>query len=140
MNRIGWRATIVSTLHSHARVRANGAALVGREGVVVAVLRNGTAALVQLDEQPFDLPGGAQRWPLQWDDLDLKEPVELAAAPLDYVAGLSFGRVHAVIIPGTKAALCSAPVGPLPVCGWSVSFSPNASRACPECVAVLTDR
>ncbi|MEO3795796.1 hypothetical protein ABGB14_36790 [Nonomuraea sp. B10E15] len=137
MNRLGWRATIVSTLHSHARVRANHAALVGREGVVVAVLRNGTAALVQLDEQPFDLPGGAQRWPLQWDDLDLKEPVELAAPPA-YVAGLASGRVHAVI-PGTKAALCSAPVEPLPICGWSVSFAPHVSRACPECVAVLAD-
>jgi hypothetical protein len=136
VSRIGWRATIVSTLHSHARVRANSAALIGREGVVVAVLRNGTAALVQLDEHPFGLPGGVLRWPLQWDDLDLKEPIEVDC-PLDYVVGLSAGQVHAVI-PGTTASLCSAPVRPLPFCGWSVRFSPHVSRACPACAALVT--
>ncbi|SEL57568.1 hypothetical protein [Nonomuraea pusilla] len=139
MSRIGWRAAIVSTLHSHARTRAYGAELLGREGVVVAVLRNGTAALVKLDGDLYELPGGVQRWLLQWDDLDLKEPIEIAPPPA-YVTGVTkTGRstqLHAVP-PGITIALCSSPARPLPMCGWSVAFSTNASRACSTCVALI---
>lgn len=129
----------MGTFHSHARTRAHSSALIGREGVVVAVLRNGTTALVKLDDDPYELPGGVQRWPLQWDDLDLKEPIEVVPPPAYVTGWMKTGRsieLHAVD-PGTKVAVCSSPVGPLPICGWSVTFSPNASRACPKCVALI---
>ncbi|GAA3125173.1 hypothetical protein GCM10020001_052640 [Nonomuraea salmonea] len=138
-SRVGWRATIVDTFHSHPRTAAYHSALVGREGVVVAVLTNGTTALVQLDGDAWDLPGGVRRWPLRWDDLDLKEPVGMVALPAYVTGWKKTGQsieLHAVE-PGAKVAVCSSPARPLPMCGWSVPFSVTASRACPRCVALL---
>ncbi|MEV0623128.1 hypothetical protein AB0I81_58110 [Nonomuraea sp. NPDC050404] len=129
----------MDTFHSHALTQAHRLALIGREGVVVAELSNGTTALVRLDGEVWDLPGGLRRWPLRWDDLDLKEPIKVRA-PLAYVIGWTKrGRsitLHAVV-PGAKVAMCTSPARPLPVCGWSVPFSATVSRACPSCVAMV---
>ena len=135
-SRIGYRASIVSTFHSHAFTRAHASALIGREGVVVAVLRNGTTALVKLDDDPDELPGRVQCWPLRWDDLDLEEPAAMERPP-DYVTGWS--KSHGAIVfhavqPRTAMGVCFSPAEPLPVCGWSVPFSPKMSRACPVCL------
>lgn len=136
-SRVGWRATIVDTLHSHAHTRAHRSELLGREGVVVAVLSCGTTALVELDGDVRELPGGVRRWSLRWDDLDLKELVDVPAPPAYVTGWMEMGRtvvLHAVE-PGAEVAVCSASAGPLPMCGWSVPFSPTASRACSKCVA-----
>ncbi|WP_043631075.1 hypothetical protein [Nonomuraea candida] len=139
-SRVGLRAKIVKTFHSHSSTCVYGSALVGREGVVVAVLRNGTTALVKLDDDPHDLPLGVQRWPLRWDDLDLKEPIGVASPPA-YMTGWSKTgptvELHAVDA-NTKVAVCSSPAEPLPMCGWSVTFSPEAPRACRKCVALIS--
>lgn len=129
----------MDTLHSHALTRAHHSALIGREGVVVAMLSNGTTALVELDGDTRELPGGVRRWPLRWDDLDLKEPIEVAAPPAYVTGWTKTGQsieLHAVE-PGAKAAVCSSPAGPLPMCGWSVPFSATVSRACPTCAAIV---
>lgn len=136
---IGCRAAIVSTFHSHAFVRAHASALIGREGVVVAVLRNGTAGLVKLDDDADDLPGGARCWLLQWDDLELQAPAE-RVPPRTFVTGWSKSRrtvVFHAVRPKAVVAVCSSPVKPLPMCGWSVSFSHGMSGACPKCVTVI---
>ncbi|MET8865593.1 hypothetical protein ABZW11_21865 [Nonomuraea sp. NPDC004580] len=138
-SRIGWKATIVDTFHSHTRTQAHHSALVGRQGVVAAVLSNGTTALIQLDGLACELPNGIRRWPLQWDDLELKEPTTVAGPPA-LVTGLrkmgQLVELHAVK-PGSRVALCSSPARPLPMCGWSVPFSATAPRACPTCVAMV---
>ncbi|MEZ7130458.1 hypothetical protein ACBR40_34440 [Nonomuraea sp. AD125B] len=138
-SRIGWTATIVNTFHSHVRTRALHSALVGRRGVVVAVLSNGTTALVRLDGYACELPYGIRRWPLQWDDLDLKEPIVVATPPAFVTGLMRTGQstvLHAVK-PGAEVAVCSSPAWPLPMCGWSVPFSVTAPRACPTCVAMV---
>lgn len=138
-SRVGWRATIVDTLHSHASTRAHRSELLGREGVVVAVLSSGTTALVELDGDDWELPGGVRRWSLRWDDLDLKELVDVPAPPAYVTGWRKTGQtvvLHAVE-PGAKTAVCSASAGPLPMCGWSVPFSATASRACSRCVALV---
>lgn len=40
---------------------------------------------------------------------------------------------HAVPL-DVEISLCGEPVYPLPVCGWSMPFSPTADRACPACI------
>lgn len=137
---IGSHATIVDLLHSHARTRAYGSSLLGHEGIIVAILRNGTTALVELNDLG-GAPGGIRRWSVHWDDLQVS-PVPPPAAPhpaCAHRAGLSgTGRdaVQHAVPPGDKISLCGVAVRPLPVCGWSVPFSPTVSRACSTCAAL----
>ncbi|MFE3454622.1 hypothetical protein ACFXJ8_37440 [Nonomuraea sp. NPDC059194] len=105
---------------------------------MVMVLRNGTLALFELDARAGELPGGVRRWPVHWDDLLVYGMEPGLSHPGDgYRLGLSgAGRQsvqHAVPV-DTKISLCGEPVYPLPVCGWSMPFSPTAGRACSECV------
>ncbi|MFB9531278.1 hypothetical protein [Nonomuraea roseola] len=132
------RAKIVDLLHSPARTRASGAWLIGQRGTVVMVLRNGTLALFELDAEAGELPGGVRRWPVHWDDLLVYGTQPEHDHPVDgYRLGLSGSRrqtvQHAVPL-DAKISLCGEPVYSLPVCGWSMPFSPTADRACPECV------
>ena len=135
---LGCRVKIVDMLHSPARTRAVGAWLIGLRGTVVSILRNGTLALIELDGEPDQLAGSARRWPVQWDDLLVYtvEPESLEF-PDGFRLGLSgVGREavqHAVRL-DTKISLCGEPVTPLPICDWSMPFSPMAARACPACV------
>lgn len=138
-DRIGCRATIVSMDHSPITTHPYRWALVGRQGVVVAHLRNKKVALLKLDEC-YDLPG---RWAVAWDDLVVGEPARApGSATQVYVAGFSgSGRAmeqHAVVA-GTAMALCSSRVKPLPFSGWSLTFSPTAPRACSACVKLVSD-
>lgn len=136
---VGCRATIVNLEFSPAATCAHRYGLLGREGLVVAVLRNGGAALLRLDGDECDLPQGIRRWVVVWDDLEIHEPAGAPQTPA-YVTGFSKRRrvqkQHAVV-PGTKVAICSEPVRPLPFCGWSLAFSPTAPRTCPDCLALL---
>ncbi|WP_431904848.1 hypothetical protein [Nonomuraea sp. bgisy101] len=105
---------------------------------MVGVLRNGTLALLELDADDDELPGRVRRWPVHWDDLLVyaMEPGPDDPAD-DFRLGLSgAGRrvVQHAASPDTKISMCGEPVYPLPVCGWSMPFSPTAARACPECV------
>lgn len=140
-SRVGCQATIVRMDHSPASTCAHRSKLIGCEGLVVAVLRNGGAALLRLDNNEYDLPHGVRRWVVAWDDLELHKPVG-ASKPPAYVVGFSKKRhvlrYHAVV-PGGKVAICSASVKPLPFCGWSLAFSPTTPRACSECLALLTE-
>jgi hypothetical protein len=107
---------------------------------VISILTHGTNALIRLDGDHFDLPAGIRRWPVHWDDLTI-EPVADAgtAPPREYRTGvLGSGQdavLHAVL-PGTSTGLCAEPVGPLPICGWSLPFAPTSRRACVRCVAL----
>ncbi|MEV0382770.1 hypothetical protein [Nonomuraea sp. NPDC050643] len=111
--------------------------------MVVAVLRNGTVALVALDGDSYLLPEGTHRWAFHWDDLYVGERAREPDTPEPkYVAGFSKrGRkvVQHAVLPGTGKAVCSSPVRPLPFCRWSMPFAPNAPRACPRCVRLVGD-
>ncbi|MEU8109498.1 hypothetical protein AB0C18_37930 [Nonomuraea muscovyensis] len=61
--------------HSPVSTRAYGSMLIGREGQVVAVLRDGKVALLKLDGDSYDLPQGVRRWAVAWDDLSIHEPM-----------------------------------------------------------------
>ncbi|MFI9840397.1 hypothetical protein ACIHFD_25410 [Nonomuraea sp. NPDC051941] len=133
--------TIVTMEHSPRSTRAYGSMLLGRVGVVVAVLRDSKVALVKLDDGIHELPRGVHRWPVAWDDLVLDERASVPdVSAQTYVAGFSkVGRAleqHAVL-PGADVAVCSSPVKPLPFCGWSLSFSPTVPQACPKCVTLV---
>ncbi|HUR08731.1 MAG TPA: hypothetical protein VM347_39755 [Nonomuraea sp.] len=125
-------------LHSPARTRGFGTVLTGQRGNVVAILRHGTLALLELDNELDKLPGGVRRWPVHWDDL-LMYTVE--PGPLEPPDGFRLGLSgvegeavqHAVRF-DTKISLCGEPAFPLPICDWSIPFSPMAARACPACV------
>ena len=134
---IGRRAKIVDLLHSPARTRASGTWLIGRRGTIVNVLRNGTLALLELDGDIYDLPSGARRWPVHWDDLLLCARPSEASEPEDHLqlglSGVGREAVQHAVRPGTEVAVCGAAVYPLPVCDWSVSFTAAAARACPDC-------
>ncbi len=43
--------------------------MTGYTGVVIAVMRDGRFAFVQLDGPEHDLPMGMRRWMLHWEDL-----------------------------------------------------------------------
>ncbi|GAA3148348.1 hypothetical protein GCM10020001_084660 [Nonomuraea salmonea] len=66
--RVGRRAEITGMLHSPAATRAWASFLLGRFGTVIAVLRNGTLALLALDGDAHEMPGGVKRWPIHLDD------------------------------------------------------------------------
>lgn len=141
--KIGMKVTVVDVLHSHSRARAYRDQLLGRQGVIVAVLREGLLALVKLDSHAEDCPGGVRRWALCWDDLALEEGEDHVEDVLeaDYRAGFTWSGRHAVqhaALPDTGISLCGQPVRPLPICGWSLTFSPRSSHACPLC-ADLTE-
>lgn len=141
---MGSRVKIVNMLHSPARTRAAGDLLLGQRGTVVNVLRDGTLALVGLRAGWADLPGGVRRWPVQWNDLLIysveggpetrADEYRLALSGTDRDA-----MQHAVLLADTEHSLCGERVYPLPVCGWSLSFSPAAVRACPACVRLASE-
>ncbi|TMR96812.1 hypothetical protein [Nonomuraea basaltis] len=143
-SKIGKRVTIAHVFHSHARTRAYRHELLGREGVIVAVLRNGKIALVELDGDQWSYPAGVRRWSIAWDDLQVETTSETPnKRALEYRAGFSWkGRQavqHAVPpgetgSPGKEVGLCGHGARPLPTCGWSVNFCPTAKSACPACV------
>ncbi|MFC4119761.1 hypothetical protein [Nonomuraea zeae] len=142
--KLGCRVKIVDMLHSPARTRAVGELLIGQRGRVVDVLRGGTLALVELDSDWADLPGGVRRWPVQWDDLLVSS---LESGPVipdaDYRVSLSgSGRdaVQHAVPAGTDNSLCGEKAYPLPICGWSISFSPTAARACAECARLVLEQ
>ncbi|MEV5891721.1 hypothetical protein [Nonomuraea fuscirosea] len=104
----------------------------------MSILRNGTLALVELDGEPSELLGGSRRWPIHWDDL-LVYTVDAGPVNLEdgYRLGLSDLKRNAVqhaVQAGSRTSLCGKPVHPLPICDWSMPFSPRATRACPACV------
>ncbi|MEV0145877.1 MULTISPECIES: hypothetical protein [unclassified Nonomuraea] len=112
----------MAMLNGPARTRAVGDLLLGQRGMGTELLRNGTLALVELEADRADLPGGVRRWPVRWDDLLICSADSANAADTDYRLGLSdSGREamqHAVPA-GTEQSLCGQEVHPLPVCGWS---------------------
>ncbi len=137
---VGIRVVIAEMVHSPAETRANAHWLLDRCGVIAAFLRNGRVALVKLDERAFDAPGGILRWPVHMDDLVLERTEETAGVrDRSYRVGMacSAGRplLHAALENGSHA-LCGAPVRPLPMCDWSITFEPTVPRACPECTSL----
>ncbi|MFI6319826.1 hypothetical protein ACIBG8_19990 [Nonomuraea sp. NPDC050556] len=137
---VGRHAMIVSLLHSHARTRACGKRLLGHQGVIVGVLRNGTTALIELDDVA-NLPAGVRRWPVHWDDLQV-EPVPPPPAPhvITYRAGISGTGDEAVqhaVLRSNETSLCGAEVHPLPICGWAFAFTPAIARTCPTCARLV---
>jgi hypothetical protein len=68
----GFRVEIVDVLHSPACTRAVGELLIDRRGTVAKVLRGGTPALVELEADWAESPGGVRRRPVEWDDLRLR--------------------------------------------------------------------
>lgn len=138
--RAGCRVVIVGMLHSPARTRDCASQLVGRRGSVVGVLRSGMLALVALDGENYDLPGGVRRWSVHPDDLEVDTAAEAVEETAErYRFGMSdAGRgtaLHAVPA-DRKTSLCGEPVRPLPTLGWSVPFSAAASRSCRVCARV----
>ncbi|TMR16771.1 hypothetical protein ETD86_24290 [Nonomuraea turkmeniaca] len=142
--KLGCRVEIVDMLHSPARTRAVGELLIGQRGTVADVLRGGTLALVELDADWADLPGGVRRWPVQWDDLLICTIESGPDAPgSDYRLGLSgSGRdaIQHAVSTDTKNSLCGEEVYPLHFCGWSISFTPTTKRACAICVQVVREQ
>jgi hypothetical protein len=135
---IGSRVKIVDMLHSPARTRAFASRLLGQRGTVVNVLRNGTLALVELNSEPDQFLGGARRWPVHWDDLLV---ATADPAPVNFedcyqlgLSSLTRDAVQHAVQAGSTTGLCGKPAYPLPICGWSMPFSPQATRACPACV------
>ncbi|MFI6603012.1 hypothetical protein ACIBHX_42800 [Nonomuraea sp. NPDC050536] len=107
---------------------------------MVMVLRNNTLALLQLDADAYELPGGVRRWPVYWDDL-LVYAMESETPADGYRLGLSGEDRQAVqhAVPhDAMISLCGEPVRWLPICGRSIRFSPRALHACPECVHLAT--
>ncbi|TMR24761.1 hypothetical protein ETD86_03215 [Nonomuraea turkmeniaca] len=139
--KLGSRVKIVDMLHSPARTRAVGELLIGQRGTVAEILRSGTLALVELDADWADLPGGVRRWPVQWDDLLIYSLESGPDSPEDdYRLGLSgSGRdaIQHAVPADTENSLCGGEVYPLPICGWSISFSPTATRACEICATLV---
>lgn len=137
---VGCRATIVDALHSHARMRAYRGYLVGRSGVIVAVLREGAVALLELDESPSGFPGGVRRWPVVWDDLRLDEVPgrrEPDRRPRTGFTRAGRAMVEHAVTDRSGVAVCGERVEPLPVCGWSLVFSPTMASACPDCATLV---
>ncbi|MFG1705397.1 hypothetical protein ACFLIM_19585 [Nonomuraea sp. M3C6] len=146
--------------HSPAETRRYADYLLGRQGVVVELLRLGSIALVKLDGDLYDLPLGCRRWAVHWDDLDIlehkandAEKVEISYRvglltvghrTVQHAVGLdqhtierdqhAFALDEYAIQVGPRRALCGQQVHPLPVCGWSLRFTPTATGACGTCV------
>ncbi|GAA3203603.1 hypothetical protein GCM10010486_87240 [Nonomuraea roseoviolacea subsp. carminata] len=107
---------------------------------MAGILRHGALALIELDGEPEESPGGVLRWPVHWDDLEIHYSVGQPQHAHPYRLGISGARhrltYHAVPADSTES-LCGNPARPLPVLEWSMPFVPTASRACPECVREL---
>ncbi|MEU7833735.1 MULTISPECIES: hypothetical protein [unclassified Nonomuraea] len=58
-------------MHSPASTRGFASLLIGRQGIVVSILRDGTLALIALEGELGELPGGVRRWSVHWDDLQI---------------------------------------------------------------------
>ncbi|NBE99029.1 hypothetical protein FE391_36370 [Nonomuraea sp. KC401] len=106
-----------------------------------AVLRNGTLALLALDGDAHEMPGGVKRWPIHWDDLLIHDDEVRPITRSDgYRLGLS-GQQEAVVQHAVQAnhkvSLCGETVRPLPTLGWCLPFLPTAARACPACVRLV---
>jgi hypothetical protein len=142
-NAIGRRVKIVDMLHSPARTRAYASWLLGQRGTVVGILLNGTLALVELDGEPSELLGCARRWPIHWDDLLVYSvdagPVNVQDGYRLGLSGLERGAVQHAVHGGSGTSLCGEPAHPLPICGWSLPFSPGAARACPAGVRLAVE-
>jgi hypothetical protein len=138
---VGRRVMVKDVFHSHSRTRFYKDQLIGRDGVIVAVLREGRTALVELDDDQSNCPAGARRWPFQWDDLLLDAEDAQDQPDVAYRAGFTWHNRRAVqhaVRPTEEVALCGQVAHPLPICGWSLTFSPDVDRACSIC-ARLTD-
>ncbi|GAA3206943.1 hypothetical protein GCM10020216_008150 [Nonomuraea helvata] len=135
---IGSRVKIVDMLHSPATTRAFASWLIGQCGTVVNILRNNTLALVKLDDGSQELLGGVRRWTIHWDDLLVFMGDAGRVTFKDgYRLGLSRlvrDAVQHAVQDGSRKSLCGKPTQPLPICGWSMPFSPQATQACPACV------
>ncbi|MFG3440714.1 hypothetical protein ACGF0J_25955 [Nonomuraea sp. NPDC047897] len=104
------------------------------------ILRSGTLALVELEADWADLPGGVRRWPVQWDDLLICSTASANATYADYRLGLSGSGREAIqhaVPAGTEHSLCGREVYPLPICGWSISFTPASKRTCVDCARLV---
>ncbi|MFI7643961.1 hypothetical protein [Nonomuraea sp. NPDC049400] len=137
-SKIGRRVRIADAFHSHVQTRAYKDQLIGREDVIVAVLRTGKVALVELDDDGSPFPAGVRRWSFCWDDLHKEtktNPPQRRA--VEYRAGFTWkGRqaVQHAVPPEKTVALCGQTTRPLPVCEWSLTFSATVDRACLTCV------
>ncbi|WP_344204936.1 hypothetical protein [Nonomuraea bangladeshensis] len=130
---------IKQMLHSPSRTRYLASCLIGRKGIVVGLLRDGTLALVELDGDADEAPYGVRRWAVHLDDLEIYDDAAPPKQPERHRLGITESGsevVHAVPADSTDS-LCGEAAKPLPVLGWSMPFAPTASRACPECVHEL---
>ncbi|MEV4801414.1 hypothetical protein AB0K18_15515 [Nonomuraea sp. NPDC049421] len=105
------------------------------------MLRNGTLALLALDGDGHEMPGGVKRWPIHLDDLLIHDDEARPVTRSDgYRLGLS-GQQKAVVQHAVqtdrKVSLCGETVRPLPTLGWCLPFLPTAARACPICVRLV---
>ncbi|MEV6034620.1 hypothetical protein AB0L65_25925 [Nonomuraea sp. NPDC052116] len=130
-------AEVVELLHSPISTRNADIWLIGEHGRVVATLRNGTLALLELDGSPNDLLGRVRRWSFHWDDL-LVHPGESKADENTIclrlgLSGYDREAVQHAVPSDAKRALCGQNAYPLPICGWSLPFRVTSSRACASC-------
>lgn len=142
-SRVGCRGVIVRMLHSPAGTRDYASCLIGRQGTVVSVLRNGTYALIELDGEPDESPGGVRRWSVHWDDLEISYGTAQSQQADAHRLGTSWSGhrvVHHAVPADSIDSLCGNPVQPLPMLEWSMPFDPKTRRACPECVHELEQR
>ncbi|GAA2290693.1 hypothetical protein GCM10010149_42240 [Nonomuraea roseoviolacea subsp. roseoviolacea] len=105
---------------------------------MVAVLQYGKVALVELDSEASELPGGGRRWPVHWDDL-LVEPVMPTSAESSpsYGTGVCTAenqRIRHAVPPKQARGLCGEPVRPLVIGNWQVPFAPNLAHTCEKCI------
>lgn len=135
---VGSRVKIVDLLHSHARTRSYARWLLGRCGTVVAVLKYGTVALVELDGQASELPDGVRRWPVHWDHLLVEPAMPAPAEPAtSYGTGVcvtGLKRLRHAVPPKQARGLCGEPVRPLMIDDWPMPFAPTLAHTCDECI------
>ncbi|TDC10677.1 hypothetical protein E1267_03805 [Nonomuraea longispora] len=103
-----------------------------------AVLRNGTLALLALDGDAHEMPGGVKRWPIHWDDLlihdDEVQPITRSDGYRLGLSGQQEAAVQHAVQANQKVSLCGETVRPLQTLGWCLPFLPTAAWACPACV------
>ncbi|MBG0818367.1 hypothetical protein [Planomonospora sp. ID82291] len=139
--RPGDRVTVAQLLLSHSDTCAHHS-LVGQSGVIAAVHRDGTHALVRMDEEIY-LPGAGPVHRLVFHLGDLK----ILCAPCAprpsgrHGTGLDSGRLrHAVALTGEVRrrpvpAVCGTTATPVVIGDWTVPFEPDLERTCPACAA-----
>ncbi|NUW33654.1 hypothetical protein HTZ77_19765 [Nonomuraea sp. SMC257] len=142
-SKVGCRATIAQMRYSPERTRDCAAWLVGRQATVVGIVRHGAYALIELDGEREESPGGVLRWPVHWDDLEIYNSLPQPGQADVYRLGLSKGTRRAIqhAVPAdSTVSLCGMRARPLPLLEWSLPFVPTAARACSECVLELEQR